>query len=46
MDAKQLSRHKKKVQVMKNEYLRLQNRSKLINVEPLFNNKQYLGKNS
>lgn len=29
---------------MKNEFLQLQNRSKLINVDPIFNKKEYLGK--
>jgi hypothetical protein len=29
---------------MKNDFLKLQNRSKLINVDPLFNKKEYLGK--
>lgn len=44
MDAVELSRHKKKLQVMKNEFLKMQNRSKLITVDPLFNKKEYLGK--
>jgi hypothetical protein len=44
MDAVELSKHKKKLQVMKNEFLKLQSRSKLINVDPLFNKKENLGK--
>ena len=34
---------KKKVRVVQTDFMKLQNRSKLITVVPIFNQKQYLG---
>lgn len=46
IDVVKLSLHKKKLQIAQNDFLKLQNRSKIINVEPLYNRKEYLGTNS
>ena len=37
---------KRKIRVIKSEFMKRQNRSKLITVNPLFNRKEYLGKNT
>lgn len=37
---------KRKIRVIKSEFMKSQNRSKLITVNPLFNRKEYLGKNT
>ena len=37
---------KKKLKVVQNEFMKLQNRSKLITVDPIFNRKEYLGMNT
>lgn len=37
---------KKKLKIVQNEFMKLQNRSKLITVNPIFNKKEYLGKNT
>jgi hypothetical protein len=35
---------KKNLRLIQNDYLKMQNKSKIINVNPLFNDKKYLGK--
>lgn len=37
---------KKKLRGIQNDYLKSQNKSKIINVNPIFNKKEYLGKNT
>jgi len=37
---------KKKLKVVQNDFMKMQNRSKLITVDPIFNRKEYLGINT
>lgn len=41
-----LAQMKKKIQVANSQFMKLQNRSKIINVDPIFNQPQYLSKQS
>jgi len=45
-EALQLQNLKKRLNLVQQEFMRMQNRSKLITVNPIFNRKEYLGKNT
>lgn len=41
-----ISLFKKKLKAVQNDFVRVQNKSKLITINPIFNKKEYLGKNT
>jgi hypothetical protein len=37
---------KKKLKAVQNDFIKVQNKSKLVTINPIFNKKEYLGKNT
>ena len=37
---------KKKLKAIQNDFIKVQNKSKLVTINPIFNKKEYLGKNT